>query len=128
MDCVCNKNIPESTPDRIIIRPAGKTWINGLASRYSDEFPKDLLGKYMTQKEFQEFIGNVNNSIEYFWPCPLCFGFGYVCSLCTLGTISPTRHDRLLLLLSLHMHQGSIRVGEDDDQRPEQTNLEVEEA
>ena len=87
MDCIFNKWIPASTPDKVIIPPVGKTWIDGLAYSYSEVFPKEYLGTYMTEKEFKEFIIMVNNMIDGYWPCPTCFFFGYACSLCSLGTL-----------------------------------------
>lgn len=37
MDCVFNAFIPKSTDDMIVIRPASKTFINGMAESYSFE-------------------------------------------------------------------------------------------
>lgn len=42
MDCLFNNYIPESTPTRIIIPPASKTFINGLCKKYSEEYPEEL--------------------------------------------------------------------------------------
>ena len=43
MDCLFNKYIPESTPTRIIIPPASKTFLNGLCKKYSESYPQELL-------------------------------------------------------------------------------------
>jgi hypothetical protein len=48
MDCCFNKFIPKSKPDLIVIRPMGKTFINGLAESYSfDDYNIEIIGEYM---------------------------------------------------------------------------------
>ena len=42
MDCIFNKQIPESTENRIIIPPVSKTFINGICKKYSEIYPKEL--------------------------------------------------------------------------------------
>ncbi len=48
MDSCFNRYIPKSSPDTIIIRPSGKTFINGMAESFSyqdydEEKLKDIL-------------------------------------------------------------------------------------
>ena len=83
MDCVFNKLIPESTLDRIILRPTSKTWVNGIAHSYSEDYPIGLEA-YMTEDEFLEAIGSINDSLNDLWPCLLCYCIGYSFCLCTL--------------------------------------------
>ena len=86
MDCYFNRYIPKSSEDRLIIRPASKTWWNGMSESYSfrDYDPK-LMEWQMSQKEFDKMIETINDSIWNYYPCPGCQGFAYFCCLCTLG-------------------------------------------
>lgn len=44
MDCCFNLFIPKSSQDLIVIRPAGKTFINGMCQSYSfDEYDQEIL-------------------------------------------------------------------------------------
>ena len=97
MDCIFNLQIPKSTEYEYIIRPnskkiplvvqlfAGKTFITGLASKYSLKYDPELLKKYITREEFTYMITCFNEVLFTYWPCPLCFGIGYMFSPCSLG-------------------------------------------
>lgn len=85
MDCILEKCFtPKSTNSLIIIPPSSKTFINGLAKKYSDDYPPQL--KEVLQKElFFKCISEINILLATFWPCVPAFLFGYMCSVCTLG-------------------------------------------
>ena len=84
MDCIFNSYIPDSTSRRFIIRPAAKTFVNGIAPVYGETFPGEL-SKYMSEQEFRSFVKKVNKELFYEWPCLFCQCFGYCFSLCTVG-------------------------------------------
>lgn len=85
MDCIFEKCfLPKSSSSLIIINPVSKTFINGLAKKYSDEYPTQL--KDVLEKElFFKCISEINILLATFWPCFPAFLFGYFCSVCTLG-------------------------------------------
>jgi len=85
MDCIFNMFIPKSTFNCVIIRPAGKTYINGMASAYSLKYPEEHLKGRLPQGDFEEGIALINETILEMWPCLFCFSFGYLCCPCTLG-------------------------------------------
>ena len=76
--------IPQSTEAVVVLRPAGKTLVTGLARRYSEEFPAELEG-HMSAAEFQAGITRINDAVIDLWPCILCIGIGYAFCLCTCG-------------------------------------------
>mmetsp|Transcript_56103 Transcript_56103/g.64022 ORF Transcript_56103/g.64022 Transcript_56103/m.64022 type:complete len:167 (+) Transcript_56103:185-685(+) len=84
MDCLFNKCIPKSTPTRVCVHPMSKTWINGIASSYSEDYPEELR-EYIDEKDYGRAISQVNDTLITYWPCSLCFSIGYVCALCTAG-------------------------------------------
>lgn len=43
------------------------------------------LQQQMAPEEFDRTITRINHAFSDYWPCPLCFGFGWACCLCTLG-------------------------------------------
>lgn len=84
MDCITNLTIPKSNEHRIVLRPISKTFINGTASCY--EIIYDLrLKSHISQKEFNMEMDRLMDMLYMSWPCGLCFCFGYICCLCTLG-------------------------------------------
>ena len=84
MDCLFNRRVPESSASRVVLRPVAKTWVNGLTHTYDESFPKQLQG-LISQSEFVHNITEINSMLWDYWPCCLCFFFGYCCCLCTLG-------------------------------------------
>ena len=84
MDCIFNKYIPPSSSQCVVIPPGGKTWLNGLAERYDDTYPRALEG-FMTREDFKKAMNEINDVLFNYWPCFLCFNFGYFCCLCTAG-------------------------------------------
>lgn len=64
--------------------PVGVRFINGIAREYEDDFPIQLEG-IVDRGDFEEAINQINNTLNDYWPCYFCVGWGYVCCLCTAG-------------------------------------------
>jgi len=77
--------IPDPTSDTWVIRPAVKTFINGMAESYSFNYDKALLSPHLTRKEFDGIVRRINSALYSEFPCVGCQCFGYCCCLCTLG-------------------------------------------
>lgn len=39
----------------------------------------------MSEREFSRAMDQINNTLNDYWPCHLCFCCGYTCCACTLG-------------------------------------------
>lgn len=63
----------------------GKTFVTGLASSFSEDYDSTILENHITKKEFKSIMVSINDLLNDFFPCPLCFCFGYFCCPCTLG-------------------------------------------
>lgn len=64
----------------------GKTWVNGLAMEYDeDAYNQEIIGKFITRKDFIRVIVQINDTLFSFYPCPLCQCCGYCLCPCTLG-------------------------------------------
>lgn len=86
MDPCFNRFIPKSRDDLIVIRPASKTFVNGMAEAYSfDDYNVKLMEWNMTSREYERMIEMLNEKIYNEYPCPGCQLFAYFCCLCTLG-------------------------------------------
>jgi len=86
MDVLFNKMVPPSKDNIHVIRPYGKTFINGLASSFEiDSYNKELLGHYITKTEYESMIENLNDILYNNWPCTPCQLIGYLLCPCTLG-------------------------------------------
>ena len=85
MDCLCNLQIPKSRKNRVIIPPASKTFINGMANSYSMEYQSEYMSSILSNTDFHNVMHDINESICTMWPCCFCYSFGYGCALCTLG-------------------------------------------
>ena len=55
-----------------------------MACSYEEKYDDKLI-PYIDKKEFETVIDKLNNTLYMFWPCCMCFTFGYLCSLCSLG-------------------------------------------
>ena len=62
LDWLFNLQIPESTDRVVVIRPASKTFINGMASAYEEDYDRDFLKDYMTMHEFTSMMERLNDS------------------------------------------------------------------
>ena len=85
MDWLFNLFIPKSTSEVYIIRPKGKTFINGIASSYSSQYDEEILGEYINHQDFKYMIDYFNEILFNMWPCPLCFWIGYVFAIFSCG-------------------------------------------
>lgn len=83
-DCIFNTQIPTSEPTRVIIRPSAGTFVTGIAKQYSEVYPFALDG-YVTEREYNTIMQSINDMLFTYFPCPLCWCFGYICCIPTLG-------------------------------------------
>ena len=84
-DWLFNTQIPRSSSSVVIVRPASKTWVNGLAQTYSELYDEDRLGGYIEQREYEQIMERINDMLINYFPCPLSWWCGYICCLFTLG-------------------------------------------
>lgn len=56
----------------------------GISSSYSLQYPNQLVG-IISKEEYIDAIKRLNETIRDYWPCGLCYFFGYGCSICTFG-------------------------------------------
>ena len=85
LDWLFNKQIPESNGVFVVTRPVSKTWINGIANAYSEDFDKKKLSEHISEYDFQQIMERINDTLISYFPCPLSFYCGYICCLFTLG-------------------------------------------
>ena len=62
-DWLFNFQIPESTDKVVVIRPAGKTFVTGLASSYDEDYDGDLLKGRLTMHQFTDMIEKINDNL-----------------------------------------------------------------
>ena len=84
-DCLFNKQIPASCAAYVVVRPASKTWVNGLAQTYSEEYDSERLAPYISEQEYVQTMERINDILINYFPCPLSWYCGYLCCLFTLG-------------------------------------------
>lgn len=68
----------------VFVPSTGQRQCYGISSSYSMEYPLQLKG-IVDREEFYDIISRLNDTIRNFWPCNLCYLFGYGCSVCTCG-------------------------------------------
>ena len=76
--------IPKNTSSKIIIKPKGPYFINGMSKRYSTKFPKGL-ENYLKEEEYILIIDEVNDILHTYWSCPPALCIGYLLCLFTFG-------------------------------------------
>ena len=83
MDFIFNTFVPPSTDSIIILRPVEKTFINGLARKYSEEYPHQLTN-ILEKDIFFASLSQINSYLATFWPCMPAFllGYGFSCLTC----------------------------------------------
>ena len=84
MDCWFNRQIPEGDENTIIIPPASKTFVTGIAPTYYLAYPA-ILKEYISEAEFKKEMEKLNDASLELFPCSLCFSYGYLFAICTLG-------------------------------------------
>jgi hypothetical protein len=85
MDCLFNLQVPRSKENTLIIGPAGKTFVTGLAKSYAGKYDRDILGGRITEDDFKYMIDHLNSIISHFWPCNFAMYFGYLLCPLTCG-------------------------------------------
>ena len=83
-DFFFNLQIPNSTDTVIVLRPVGKTFINGLGRCYEEEYDERLRGR-ITRQEFTSIIEKINDRLGELFPCCPIMALGYIFSPCTCG-------------------------------------------
>jgi len=84
MECFFNNFVPDSTESTIIIKPIGRTFIDGLSSSYDDTYTPQLQ-PYLEEQVFKNCINDINNILTNYWPCYCARCLGYSCCLCSIG-------------------------------------------
>lgn len=85
MDCFMNKNIPKSTSSSLIFKSSGQTFITGISSSYDYYYDKIMLNNFIKEEQFNYLMDSLMSELFLYWPCTLCYYFGFICSPCTLG-------------------------------------------
>ena len=85
LDWLFNMQIPESSPRCVVIRPSVKTFVNGMAAAYSEDYDEELFKGHLTEFEFTKIMEKLNDQIGDQFPCAFCQIIGYVCCPMTLG-------------------------------------------
>lgn len=62
----------------------GLRHFSGISSKYSNQYPSKL-ANVITKTEFVDIIDRLNDTIADYWPCNICYYFGYACCLCSFG-------------------------------------------
>jgi len=84
-DCIFNQQIPCSNSVFIVAAPASKTWVNGLARTYSEQYDAARLSQHISEKEYVQIMERINDLLINYFPCPLAWWCGYICCIFTLG-------------------------------------------
>jgi len=85
LDWLFNRQIPQSNDVFVVAPPAAKTWINGLARSYSEEYDAVRLGPHISSKDYVQIMERINDILLNYFPCPLAWWCGYICCIFTLG-------------------------------------------
>ena len=79
MDWIFNLQIPKSQAGALIIRPSGRTFINGVAEEYDiDCYDEELLNGQVSEVDFRYVVGSLNLTLKQFWPCDFAVYLGYI--------------------------------------------------
>lgn len=73
-----------TNPVSIQLRSNGLRFVNGIASRYTDDYDPQLEG-IVSESELKDIIRRLNETIQSYWPCNTCYAFGYACTPFTFG-------------------------------------------
>ena len=84
MECFFHFLAPKSTNSIIILKPTGRTFINGLSTSYDSNYPSKL-EPYINENIFKQLIVEINETLINYWPCTCARVCGYLCCLCSLG-------------------------------------------
>ena len=68
------------------IKSQGCNFWSGIAPRYDDEYPEEILSGIISKNIFNNMISEINDNLTTYWPCPLWYIFiGYILGCLTLG-------------------------------------------
>jgi len=67
------------------MRPAGKTFVNGLARVYADDYDEEAFNGYLSRRDFSTIMESINDALFNYFPCPMCLFCGYLLCIPTLG-------------------------------------------
>lgn len=84
MNFVLKCLIPSCTDEKVIIKPVGPIFINGLSCQYDETYPQNLKNKIPDTVFFQS-ITNINILLMTYWPCKFAWYFGYILAIITFG-------------------------------------------
>lgn len=80
----CDRKIPQNTSTTFIFPPNGRRFVNGLSDSYDVKYYEQFK-PYISELEFTHNMDRLLDGFNVMWPCDLCFYFGWICSVCTLG-------------------------------------------
>jgi hypothetical protein len=76
---------PKSRPGRVIFPSTGSVYIiSRISNRYHSEFPDELAGK-LSESQFLTMMFEINEVLEVYWPCTLCWMFSHLMIILTFG-------------------------------------------
>ena len=86
--CIWNRFVPPSQSDTIIVPPEGSTFINGLAQAYAEDgYDAEKLKGYLTVREYDKVLEDINGELITYMPCPICWCVGILLTIPTFGLI-----------------------------------------
>lgn len=76
---------PKSTASRVVLPSTGSVYVvSRISNRYSGDFPPQLAGK-MSKSQFLAMMFDINEVLEIYWPCTLCWVFSHLMILLSFG-------------------------------------------
>ena len=84
-DWLFNRQVPLSNDVFVVAGPASKTWVNGIAQTYSEDYDHVRMGPHIPRNEYCMIMERLNDILINYFPCPLCWYCGYFCCLFTVG-------------------------------------------
>lgn len=82
---VFNLFTPKSTPGKIVLPSTGSVYlVSRISNKYSSEFPPELEGR-ISRSQFLTMMLDINDVLEIFWPCSLCWVFSHLMMVFSFG-------------------------------------------
>ena len=76
---------PDSKPGRVIFPSTGSVYIlSRISNKYKSDFPNELAGK-LSESQFLSMMFEINEILEIFWPCTMCWVFSHIMVFFTFG-------------------------------------------
>ena len=63
----------------------GKSFVNGVSSRYDDTYHAEILEGIVSETDFADICRRLNTKLQELWPCGPAYYCGMICSICTCG-------------------------------------------